>query len=133
MEDCIFCKIIKGEIPCYKIYEDEKVLAFLDIHALSKGHILVVPKKHVENIFEVETEELKALILVVQKLSRRIKEKLNPEGINILQRNGRGAGQEVPHFHFHIVPRYAGDTVTLPATSEYKTKNLDELVKLLTK
>ena len=133
MENCIFCKIIKGEVPCYKIYEDEKVLAFLDINALSKGHTLVIPKKHAENIFEIEPEELEALILVVQKLSKRIKERLSPQGINILQRNGEGAGQEVLHFHFHIVPRYADDTVILPATSSYQTKNLSELVKVLTK
>ena len=132
MEDCIFCKIIKGELPCYKIYEDEKVLAFLDLHPLSKGHTLVIPKKHTRDIFEIEPEELKSLILVVQKLSKIIMEKLGAQGINILQRNKTGAGQEVSHIHFHIVPRYKDDTVILPPTSKYEAENLLELVKRLT-
>ena len=132
MENCIFCKIIRGELPCYKIYEDEKVLAFLDLHPLSQGHTLVIPKKHAQDIFEIEPEELKQLILVVQKLSRIIMEKLGAQGINILQRNKTGAGQEVSHMHFHIVPRFDGDSVALPPESGYKEEDIKNIHERLT-
>lgn len=111
MNDCIFCKIINGDIPCYKIYEDEKVLAFLDISPLSKGHTLVVPKNHSENIFDITEEDLCYIMKVIKKISSNIRNIYSPEGIVIRQNNGEKAGQSVFHTHFHIKPVFNGTTV----------------------
>src|SRR5690554_1451008 len=109
MEECIFCKIVRGEIPSKKIYEDENVYAFLDINPKSKGHTLVIPKKHSANIFEIEEDDLENIIKVVQQLAVHIKEKLDPEGMQIRQNNGEIAGQSVNHLHFHIIPKYTNE------------------------
>jgi len=121
MDDCIFCKILNGEIPAKKIYEDEKIYAFLDISPQGKGHTLVVPKKHSSDIFEVEEELLCEVLKVVKKLAIHIKEKLNPEGISIVQNNGEIAGQTVFHFHMHIIPRYI----------EKEEYDIDEVYRIL--
>jgi histidine triad (HIT) family protein len=104
MPDCIFCKIINGEIPCNKVYEDEKTLAFLDIGPVSKGHTLVIPKEHAEKVFELGTESSNALMKSVQKVSLAIEKTFNCD-FNILNNNGEKAGQAVKHVHFHIIPR----------------------------
>ena len=103
-EDCIFCKIVKGEIPCNKLYEDEKTLAFLDIGPVSKGHTLVIPKEHAVRIHELSKESSDALIKTVQKVSLAIEKAFNCD-FNILNNNGSKAGQVVNHIHFHIIPR----------------------------
>jgi len=132
MENCIFCKIIKGESPCYKIYENEKVIVFLDINPWTRGHCLAVPKKHFQDIFDVDEETLKALILVVKKISSLAKEKLGALGVNIIQNNGKIAGQIVPHIHFQIIPRYENDGLEMSYTSNYKGDDLEEVAKRLT-
>ncbi len=132
MEDCLFCKIIKGEIPCYKIYEDEKAFVFLDINPWSRGHCLVLPKKHFRDILEIDAETLNHIILVVQKISVLVKEKLGAGGINILQNNNRIAGQGVDHIHFHVIPRYTDGSLQISHSSEYKGDDLKEVVELLT-
>lgn len=104
MEDCIFCKIIKGEVPSYKIYEDDFVYAFLDINPSSPGHTLVIPKKHSENIFDIDKDDLERVIMVSKKISQKMKD-LGCDGINIYNNNGKDSGQIVFHFHMHIVPR----------------------------
>ncbi len=106
MDDCIFCKIIRGEIPSYKVYETEDVFVMLDINPLSKGHLLVIPKGHYENIHEIPEEILMKVSSVTKEMAERIKERLNPEGIIIMQNNGRKAGQSVFHYHTHIKPVY---------------------------
>ncbi|KAA0547531.1 HIT family protein [Bacillus sp. BGMRC 2118] len=106
MSDCIFCKIIQGEIPCAKVYEDEHVLAFLDISQVSKGHTLVIPKVHKENVFELTPEIAQEIFKVVPKISNSIKKEFSPVGLNLLNNNGEHAGQSVFHFHLHIIPRY---------------------------
>jgi len=103
---CIFCKIIAKEIPSSIIYEDEKVIAFLDISQATRGHTLVVPKEHFANIYSVDEETLSYLIKVVQKLSVKLKSKLDANGINVLNNNELSAGQTIEHLHFHIIPRY---------------------------
>lgn len=103
---CIFCKIIAKEIPSSIIYEDEKVIAFLDISQTTRGHTLVVPKEHFANIYSVDEETLNHLIKVVQKLSVKLKSKLDANGINVLNNNELSAGQTIEHLHFHIIPRY---------------------------
>ncbi|TDM07475.1 HIT family protein [Macrococcus lamae] len=106
MTTCIFCKIINGEIPAYKIYEDEHTLAFLDISQVSKGHTLVVPKQHSDDLLSTDTEVLQHTITTVRKVAQQIDSALKPDGINIIQNNRSFADQSVFHLHFHIMPRY---------------------------
>ena len=113
MQDCIFCKIVRGEIPSNKVYEDEDVLAFLDINPANKGHTLVASKKHYEDIYSVDEEILKKMISVVKVIAEKIKNTLECDGINIVQNNGRHAGQLVNHIHFHIIPRFPDDKVLI--------------------
>ena len=115
MEDCIFCRIVKGEIPCFKVYEDERVLAFEDINPISEGHTLIIPKKHAENLWEIPGEDLSAIHLASQKIIHAIKEALNPAGVAVLQLNGRGVNQVVMHYHLHLMPR-SGDKPELPVS-----------------
>ncbi len=115
MEDCIFCKIVKGEIPCFKVYEDDRVLAFEDINPISEGHTLIVPKKHAENLWEIPGEDLTAIHLASKKIIHAIKETLKPTGVAVLQLNGRGVNQVVMHYHLHLMPRTA-DSRELPTT-----------------
>ena len=109
--NCIFCAIAAGEIPSFKIYEDELVLAYLDINPFSKGHTLVIPKAHSSGLLDTSDEMLAAVIARVKKVAAHLKEKLGCEGFNILQNNGAAAGQTVMHLHFHIVPRYGSEPI----------------------
>ena len=109
MSDCIFCRIITGDIPSAKVYEDEQVYAFLDIGPLSWGHTLVIPKKHVERITEMSPEETAALARVLPKLAEAVIEATDAQGLNVLQNNGRVSGQAVDHLHVHLIPRHEGD------------------------
>ena len=109
MNDCIFCKIIEGEIPSYKIYEDDQVLAFLDISQLTKGHTLVIPKVHNENIFDMSEETARDVFAAVPAIARALEKAFQPKGLNILNNNGKFAGQEVFHYHLHLIPRYDED------------------------
>jgi histidine triad (HIT) family protein len=111
MEDCIFCNIIEGEVPSHTVYEDEKVIAFLDAEPVSRGHTLVVPKEHVENIHEASGMDYMWDSLV--KVSNAVEEAFGAEGINIAQNNGEKAGQEVFHLHFHVTPVYDGDELEI--------------------
>ena len=116
MEDCIFCKIVKGEIPCFKVYEDDKVLAFEDINPIAEGHTLIIPKAHAENLWEISEEDLIAIQLASKKIVRAIKTVLNPAGVAVLQLNGRGVNQVVMHYHLHLMPR-SGESPELPVSS----------------
>ncbi|MDL2212246.1 HIT family protein [Erysipelotrichaceae bacterium OttesenSCG-928-M19] len=121
MEDCIFCKIINNEIPSYKIYEDDDVLAFLDISQVTKGHTLVIPKKHAKNLYEIASEDLIKVHQVVQELTCELTEKFNAQGVNIINNNHEAAGQTVFHYHVHIIPRYdENDQLTLKFGSDSK-------------
>jgi len=127
MEDCIFCKIIKGEIPSFKVYEDDKVFAFEDINPISDGHTLIIPKKHAANLWEISAEDLTSVHLASQKIIHAIKEVLNPTGVALLQLNGRGANQVVMHYHLHLVPR-TGDAPELSITTwEFNEGDMDAI------
>ena len=104
-EDCIFCKIIKGEIPSFKIYEDENVYAFLDIKRDTIGHTLVVPKKHFVKVLDCDDEYLSAVAVAVKKISRHFVENCGFSGVNLINASGVSAQQTVFHLHFHIIPR----------------------------
>lgn len=104
--NCVFCKIINGEIPSAKVYENDDVYAFLDLSQVTKGHTLVVPKKHQKDIFHLEPETAAALFRNIPKIANAIKEAFNPLGLNMLNNNGEFAGQSVFHYHVHLIPRY---------------------------
>ena len=112
-QDCIFCKIIAGEIPCFKIYEDEDTLAFMDINPANEGHALVIPKQHAENLHAVSDDALAATARSAKKVAAAIDRTLGPAGLNLLQCNGPAAAQSVMHFHMHVLPRRAGDDLKL--------------------
>lgn len=118
MTDCIFCKIIRGEIPCAKLYEDDQVLSFLDINPVSAGHSLVLPKQHHATLFEIPGTELQTCIVAVQKVSQAVYRAMGATGMNVLQNNFRSAGQLIDHLHFHLIPRFEGDgfMTSWPAT-----------------
>jgi histidine triad (HIT) family protein len=109
MEDCIFCKIVKGEIPCFTIYQDDSVLAFADINPINTGHTLIIPKSHAENIWEIEEDDLTAIHRTARRVAGAMKTALQPAGIAFLQLNGRAVNQLVMHYHLHLIPRGADD------------------------
>lgn len=106
MSDCIFCKIIAGEIPSSKVYEDEHVLAFLDITQVTKGHTLVVPKTHYRNVLDMDAAAASSLFAAVPAIARQLKDKLGASGLNIVNNNEEAAGQTVFHTHIHLLPRF---------------------------
>ncbi len=109
--DCVFCAIAAGEIPCFKVFEDDFALAYLDINPFSEGHTLVIPKAHTTGLLDTPEETLAALLARVKKVAAHLKTALGCDGFHILQNNGAAAGQTVGHIHFHIVPRREGDPI----------------------
>ena len=124
--DCVFCAIAAGEIPSFKVYEDELVLAYLDINPFSKGHVLVIPKCHSQGLLDSGDETLAAVIVRVKRVAAHVKEILGCDGFHVLQNNGEAAGQTVRHLHFHIVPRWTGD----PIVFENRAGDMKELAAL---
>lgn len=112
METCLFCKMVAGEIPVQKVYEDEHVLGFLDIHPVNIGHTLVIPKIHSANLYDTPDETLSHLFPVIKKLAIAIKKGVGADGINIEMNNDAPAGQIIFHAHIHIIPRFSGDGFT---------------------
>ncbi len=125
MEDCIFCKIVKGEIPSFKVYEDEKVFAFGDINPISPGHTLIIPKRHAQDLWEISGDDLTAVHFASKKIIKAIKDVLQPSGVACVQLNGPGANQVVLHYHLHLVPRIPGDPELSVATWEIKEGDME--------
>lgn len=124
MEDCIFCKIVKGDIPSYKILESDKLYVFMDINPNSNGHMLIVPKKHVVNVLDVENDFInEALEIIKEKLYPLLKSKLNIDGLTITQNNF--LGQDVKHYHIHLIPRYSKDN------EFYEKRDVKEIYDIL--
>ena len=128
--DCIFCKIVNGEIPSYKIYEDENVLAFLDITQGTKGHTLIIPKKHVKNVYELDEETIINVFRVVPKIANALKKAFNPIGLNIINNNDNPL-QSVFHFHIHLIPRYENDGMVLSTINNYGKFNPEHFKTLI--
>ena len=127
MNDCLFCKIVKGEIPSYTVYEDEKVKVFLDINPNNDGHLLVIPKEHKANLYEMDDETLLYMLNVIRtKLATLLKDKLAIDGLTISQNNDYG--QEVKHFHIHVIPRYKNDKFPLKSDCSNVEKIYHKLV-----
>lgn len=112
-ENCIFCKIIAGEIPSTAVYEDEDFRAILDVNPAARGHVIILPKKHAANIFELEEGEAAKVFPIAKKIATALMKTYHCDGVNILQNNGEAAGQTVFHLHVHVVPRYYGDGVNI--------------------
>lgn len=130
MNDCIFCKIIKGEIPSYKIYEDDKTYAFLDIAKDCYGHTLVIPKNHAENLFEIKEDDLSNTMKTVKKIANHYKS-LGFSGVNVLNACGESAEQSVFHIHFHIIPRKEGDGLHVFPKLEGSAFDLEKIAEIL--
>ncbi len=114
--DCIFCKIVAGELPAQVIDEDERTLAFMDINPATAGHALVIPRRHYRNLLEISAEDLSATAVAAQRLAARVNERLGADGVNLLNSCGPAAWQTVFHFHVHVIPRYDDDPLRLPWT-----------------
>jgi histidine triad (HIT) family protein len=112
--DCIFCKILAGELPALIVEEDERTIAFMDIAPATRGHALVIPRPHATDLLSVEREDLSAVALAAQRLAARMKERLGADGVNLLNSCGAAAWQTVFHFHVHVIPRYDDDPLRLP-------------------
>lgn len=122
---CVFCKIVNGDIPSFKIYENDYVICFLDINASSKGHTLIVPKKHFDNIFDIDEEYSTEIMKAIKVVTNKLKEKLHVENVNIINNSGELAGQTVMHIHFHVIPRYKNDGIVI--SPKQNEPNFDEL------
>ena len=134
MSDCIFCKIINGEIPSYKVYEDEHVYAFLDITQGTKGHTLLIPKNHIPNIYALDDDTAYRVFTAVPKVAKALKKAFNPIGLNILNNNDRPL-QSVYHFHVHLIPRYEDDGTTISSidhSQDYTKEDFKALQKAIT-
>ncbi len=119
-EDCIFCKIVRGEIPASVVFEDEVVLAFMDVFPVTDGHCLIIPKNHYENMFDIDPHVISHLGRKLADLTRSVNRAFQPEGVLNIAANGSGAGQEVPHLHFHVIPRNHKDTFGFRFPDNYR-------------
>ncbi|ROR03223.1 HIT family protein [Desulfosoma caldarium] len=130
MTECIFCRIVSGQIPCAKVYEDEHVLAFLDINPLMPGHTLLIPKKHADTLFDMTSEEVAACGAALQKVATAVFKGTDAEGLNILQNNYEISGQEIFHVHFHLMPRKTGDGFKVPwPAKKYSPGEMERVLK----
>ena len=128
MADCVFCEIIRGTSPCWKVYEDERVISFLDIEPIGAGHTLVLPKKHYATLFEIPEEDLQACASACQKIGAAVLGAARASGLNFLQNNYRAAGQLVHHIHFHLIPRFPNDNLRLWPGRHCPSRALTEML-----
>jgi histidine triad (HIT) family protein len=127
MDGCIFCRIINGEMPSFKVYEDDKVLAFEDINPIAEGHTLVIPKRHAQDLWEISEADLTAVQVAAKKVIQAIKDALHPTGVACLQLNGRGVNQVVMHYHLHLIPRSPGNPKIPVSTWELKEGDMEAI------
>jgi histidine triad (HIT) family protein len=113
-EDCIFCKVLAGEIPSERVYEDEHVVGVMDINPWTRGHAVVIPRRHATNLFEISDEDLGHVAVGAKRLATKMRDTLGCDGVNLLQSNGPAAWQTIFHLHMHVIPRYEGDPLQLP-------------------
>jgi histidine triad (HIT) family protein len=125
---CIFCKIIDGDIPCFKLYEDDDTLAFLDINPIAPGHALVVPKFHTPDVYAIPDQWIAITFQTAARVARAVEKAVEPDGLNLAQANGPGAKQSVMHFHAHVIPRFEGDNLTM--NWELVPGDVDEMAAL---
>ena len=128
-EDCIFCKIAEGKIPSKTLYEDERFRVILDLGPVARGHALILPKDHAENIYELSEETAAAAMSLAKRMAIVMRDRLNCDGLNLIQNNGEAAGQTVAHFHMHVIPRYKEDGQKIGWTPREATEEELESVK----
>ena len=116
--DCLFCKIVSGEIPSTRIAEDDRTIAFMDINPATRGHVLVVPREHAQDLVSIDPADLSAVAEAAQRIAATMPDRLGADGVNLLNSCGRAAWQTVFHFHLHVIPRYDADPLRLPWTPE---------------
>ena len=131
LDGCIFCKIVRGEAPAHKVYEDERVLVFMDLFPVTDGHTLIVTKEHFENLFEATEESLQAVVTSSRRVAHAIQAALEPEGLMVFQLNGRAAGQAVFHYHMHLMPRNEGEPLALHTRQQGDPARLREVSERL--
>ncbi len=124
-EDCIFCKIVRRQAPSSVVYEDERIMAFMDIRPVSEGHTLIIPKKHFVDVFDTPNDELAAMCVLSKRIALAVKKATGADGITIVQQNGEAAGQDIFHIHVHIIPRFEGKKV--PRFSDLEFANRENL------
>jgi len=127
--DCVFCRSARREAPAHIVYEDEHTLAFLDINPVTRGHTLVIPKRHYNDLFAIPVEELEAVAVTAQRVARALRRGLGAEGINLLQSSGVLAGQVVLHFHLHVIPRYRNDGLRLGHRGDYRETDFEGVAR----
>lgn len=127
MNDCTFCKIISGEIPCHKIYEDKDFLAFLDIQPVSHGHVLIIPKKHIVWMYEVDDKTIADIFILTKKLMLTVKKSMECDYVQEWV-----SGEEIPHFHVHILPKYSTDNTPGPKRKKYEEGEAEKIIKKIT-
>jgi len=132
-DDCLFCKIARGGIPSYKVYEDGEFIAILDRYPRNMGHTLIITKEHCDDLFGLPPDAAGRLLPLAQRLAARIREATGCDGLNLLQNNGEAAGQEVGHFHLHIIPRFFGDGVSLTRAKGRLDPGPEEFERMLGK
>ena len=128
-ENCIFCKILAGEIPSTAVYEDDDFKAILDVNPAARGHVIILPKNHAANIYELPDEDASKIMIVAKKIATAIEKAYHCDGVNILQNNGEAAGQTVFHLHVHVIPRFKGDTVNFGGKQGDMPEDLDAICK----
>ena len=128
-ENCIFCKILAGEIPSTAVYEDDDFKAILDVNQAARGHVIILPKNHAANIYELPDEDASKIMVVAKKIATAIEKAYHCDGVNILQNNGEAAGQTVFHLHVHVIPRFKGDTVNIGWKQGDMPEDLDAICK----
>lgn len=128
-ENCIFCKILAGEIPSTAVYEDDDFKAILDVNPAARGHVIILPKNHAANIYELPDEDASKIMVVAKKIATAIEKAYHCDGVNILQNNGETAGQTVFHLHVHVIPRFKGDTVNIGWKQGDMPEDLDAICK----
>ena len=128
-ENCIFCKILAGEIPSTAVYEDDDFKAILDVNPAARGHVIILPKNHAANIYELPDEDASKIMIVAKKIATAIEKAYHCDGVNISQNNGEAAGQTVFHLHVHVIPRFKGDTVNIGWKQGDMPEDLDAICK----
>ena len=128
---CIFCRIVAGEMPCHKVMETGEVLSIMDIHPASEGHALVIPKRHCESVYDIEACDMQAVALAVRRIAAAIRAELSPDGLTVTQANGAAAGQTVMHYHVHLIPRTAGERMRFHGEEGADSERLAELARAI--
>lgn len=129
MDNCIFCKILAGEIPSTTVYEDDDFKAILDVNPAARGHVIILPKRHAANIYELPDEDASKVMVVAKKIATAVRDAFHCDGVNILQNNGEAAGQTVFHLHVHVIPRFEGDTVNVGWKPGDMPEDMDVIAK----